>query len=75
MGALFLFDFFLVLAIAVIGVGLMVWVRFLRFPPLFAAYEAQLARQSYFQRSRASRPEATIRPRATPRPSKRRRRR
>lgn len=75
MGALFLFDFFLVLGTAVIGIGVLVWVRFWRFPPLFSAYEQQLARQSYFQRSRASKPEATIRPRVTPRPSKRRRRR
>ncbi|MCI0344359.1 MAG: hypothetical protein L0221_02795 [Chloroflexi bacterium] len=74
-GAVFLFDFFIVLLTGVIGVGVMVWVRFRRYPPLFAAYELQLARQSYFQRARASQPEATIRPKIGPRPSKRRRRR
>lgn len=74
-GAIFLFDFFIVLLTAVIGVGVMIWTRFRRYPPLFEAYEMQLARQSYFQRSRASKPEATIRPKTGPRPSKRRRRR
>ena len=74
-GAVFMFSFFIVLLTAVIGVGTMVWVRFRRFPPLFAAYEAQVARQSYFQRARTSKPEATIRTKAGPRPSKRRRRR
>ena len=74
-GAIFAFDFFIVLLTAVAGIGVMVWVRFRRYPPLFAAYEQQLARQSYFQRARASKPEATIRPKIGPRPSKRRRRR
>jgi hypothetical protein len=74
-GAIFAFDFFIVLLTAVIGIGVMVWVRFRRYPPLFQAYEMQMARQSYFQRSRASKPEATIRPKTGPRPSKRRRRR
>lgn len=74
-GAIFAFDFFIVLLTAVIGIGVMVWVRFRRYPPLFAAYEMQLARQSYFQQARASKPEATIRPKVGPRPSKRRRRR
>jgi hypothetical protein len=74
-GAVFLFDFVIVLLTAVIGVGVMVWVRFRRYPPLFEAYEMQLARQSYFQRARVAKPEATIRPKVGPRPSKRRRRR
>jgi hypothetical protein len=74
-GAIFAFDFFIVLLTAVIGIGVMVWVRFRRYPPLFEAYEMQLARQSYFQRSRTSKPEATVRPKTGPRPSKRRRRR
>ena len=42
---------------------------------IVAAYEAQVARQSYFQRARTSKPEATIRTKAGSRPSKRRRRR
>jgi len=69
-GAVFLFDFAVVLVIMVAGLAVMVWVRFRRYPPLFAAYEQQLARQRYLSRARAARPEATIRSRS----SKRRRR-
>ena len=69
-GALFLFDLAVVLFIMVAGLGMMVWVRFRRYPPLFAAYEQQLARQRYLSRARAARPEATIRSRS----SRRRRR-
>jgi uncharacterized membrane protein len=71
-GAVFVFDFFLVLATAVIGLGVMVWVRFRRFPPILAAYEHRLARQRYFSRSKFARPESTIRPK-TARRSRRRR--
>jgi hypothetical protein len=39
----------------------MAWARFRRYPPLFEAYEHQLARQRYLARARSSRPEATIR--------------
>ena len=71
LGALFAFDVAIVLAAEVIGVGTMVWVRFRRFPPLFLAYEQQLARQRYLQSRKTAKPEATIRTRA----SRRRRRR
>lgn len=64
-GALFLFDFAVVLAIMVAGLGTLVWVRFRRYPPLFAAYEQQLARQRYLSRAKAARPEATIRSKAS----------
>ena len=64
-GALFLFDFAVVLAIMLVGLGVMVWVRFRRYPPLFAAYEQQLARQRYLSRAKAARPEATIRSKAS----------
>lgn len=60
-GALFLFDFVVVLLILAAGLGVMVWVRFRKYPPLFDAYEHQLARQRYLARARSSRPEATIR--------------
>jgi hypothetical protein len=69
-GALFLFDFAVELFIMVAGLGVMAWVRFLRYPPLLAAYEQQLARQRYLSRAKAARPEATIRSRS----SRRRRR-
>lgn len=70
--ALFLFDFVVVLVILAVGLGVMVWVRFRRYPPLFDAYEHQLARQRYLSRAKASRPEATIRSKAS-RPKRRRR--
>jgi hypothetical protein len=70
MSTIFLFDFAVVLIIELVGLGTMVWVRFRRYPPLFAAYEQQLARQRYLSRQKAARPEATIRSRG----SRRRRR-
>ena len=62
-GALFKFDFVVILVIMVSGLGVMAWARFRRYPPLFEAYEHQLARQRYLARNRASRPEQTIRSR------------
>ena len=60
-GSLFRFDFIVILVILVAGLLTMAYGRFRRFPPLFEAYEHQLARQRYLARARASRPEATIR--------------
>lgn len=68
--AVFVFDFAAVLVTLVVGLGTMVWIRFRRYPPMFAAYEQQLARQRYVSRQKASRPESTIRSRG----SRRRRR-
>ncbi len=67
--ALFVFDFIFVLATEAIGLGLLVWIRFVRFPPILAAYEAQRLRERYIA-GRRSRAEATIRARG----SRRRRR-
>ena len=50
-----------ILVILFSGLGVMAWARFRKFPPLFEAYEHQLARQRYLARARSSRPEATIR--------------
>ena len=50
-----------ILVIMVTGLFVMAYARFRRFPPLFEAYEQQLARQRYLARARNSRPEATIR--------------
>ncbi|HXI45825.1 MAG TPA: hypothetical protein VNH13_05950 [Candidatus Acidoferrales bacterium] len=61
MGAVFQFDFAVMLLILVTGLGVLVWVRFRRYPALFEAYELQLARQRYLARAKAARPEATIR--------------
>jgi predicted membrane-bound dolichyl-phosphate-mannose-protein mannosyltransferase len=70
-GAVFQFDFAVILVIAVSGLGVMVWSRFRKYPPLFEAYEHQLARQRYLARAKGSKPEATIRSKST---RKRRRR-
>ena len=69
--ALFVFSFVFVLLTAVIGLAVLVWIRFIRFPPLLRAYELRLAKARYISRQRFSRPEATIRTKA----SRRRRRR
>jgi hypothetical protein len=73
--SLFRFDFFLVLATLVIGLGTLVWVRFVRFPPFLAAYETRLAKERYFTKRKYADPEATIKKRAGGRPPRRRRRR
>jgi len=71
MGALFVFDFIIELVILAVGLGVMVWVRFVKYPPLFEAYDLQLAHQRYIARVKSSRPEATIRTKS----AKRRKRR
>jgi hypothetical protein len=60
-GAIFRFDFIVILVILFSGLITMAYARFRRFPPLFEAYEHQLARQRYLARARQARPEATIR--------------
>lgn len=57
----FQFDFLFVLPVILGGAFLFIWIRFVHFPPLIDAYEQRLARQRYFQRTRVSHPEATIR--------------
>ncbi len=59
-----IFEFYLIvlLLILVTGLAVMVWVRFVRFPPLFEVYEQKLAKQRYFTRSKFAHPESTIRP-------------
>jgi len=74
--SLFVFDFALVLATQVIGLGTLVWIRFLRFPPILRAHEQRLARERYFTKQKFADPEATIRRRGgrrQPRPQRRRR--
>ena len=68
---IFRFDFILVLARSSVALALLVWIRFVRFPPYFAAYERQLAKQRYYSRQRFAHPETTIRTKS----SRRRRRR
>jgi hypothetical protein len=71
-GAIFGFDFAVILVILFGGLLTMAYARFRRFPPLFEAYEHQLARQRYLSRTRQSRPEATIRQKNVRRKGKRR---
>jgi hypothetical protein len=71
-GAIFAFDFAVVLVILGSGLLTMAYARFRRYPPLFEAYEHQLARQRYLARTRQSRPEATIRQKNVRRKGKRR---
>lgn len=73
--ALFVFDFILVLATMVIGLGTLVWIRFFRFPPILAAHEQRLARQRYLTKRTFADPETTIRRRGGSRRQQRRRRR
>jgi small-conductance mechanosensitive channel len=63
--ALFVWYFAFVLLTVVLGVAAYLWVRFVRFPPLIAAYNEQLRRARFFSQARYKRPEATIRPRRT----------
>lgn len=72
--ALFVFDFILVLLTMFIGLGTLVWVRFVRFPPILRAYEHRLARERYYSKQKFADPDATIRKRGGGRRQRRRRR-
>jgi hypothetical protein len=72
--ALFIFDFILVLVTLITGLATLVWIRFLRFPPMLRAYEQRLARQRYFSKQKFTDPQATIRRRGGGRRQRRRRR-
>ncbi len=61
--ALFVWYFLFVLLTVVLGAAAYVWIRFVRFPPLIAAYNEQLRRARFFSQSRYKHPEATIRSR------------
>lgn len=73
--SLFVFDFFLVLTTLIVGIGTLVWIRFIRFPPFFAAYETRLAKERYYSKQKYSTPDATIKKRAPGRQQRQRRRR
>lgn len=68
--AVFHFDFIFTLVTIPVGVGIMIWIRFVRFPPSLAAYETQLARARYYSKQKFAHPEATIRPKRTTRGSR-----
>jgi len=60
--AVFNFYMIVLLVILITGLAVMVWIRFIRFPPMLDAYEHKLAKQRYFTRSKFAHPESTIRP-------------
>jgi hypothetical protein len=68
--AVFHFDFLFVVVSIPIGVGVLLWTRFVRFPPALAAYETQLARARYYSKQKFAHPEATIRPKRAARGSR-----
>jgi len=70
--AVFVFYFVFVIVTLAIGLGTLVWIRFVKFPPVLDSYEAKLAKQRYFSRSKFARPESTIRPKAARRARRRR---
>jgi hypothetical protein len=70
--SVFVFDFVFVLGTIVIGCGVFVWIRFVRFPPILAAYETKLAKARYFSRMKYAKPEATIRTKSSKRSRRRR---
>lgn len=59
--AIFKFYFIFVLLTLVVGIGTMIWIRFVRFPPLIAAYNRVLRREQYLAQKRYRTPESTIR--------------
>lgn len=68
--ALFHFDFLFVVLSIPVGVGILLWIRFVRFPPSLAAYETQLARARYYSKQKFAHPESTIRPKRAARSSR-----
>ena len=70
--AVFSFDLIVVIVITVVGLAALVWVRFIRFPPILDAYEHKLAKQRYYTKTKFARPEATIRQKPARRSRKRR---
>ena len=66
----FHFDFLFTFVTVPIGLGMLIWIRFVRFPPSLARYEHQLARARFYSKQKFAHPESTIRPKR----AKRRRR-
>ena len=60
------FNFYLIVMLVILltGLAVMLWIRFVRFPPILEVYEQKLAKQRYLSRQKFAHPEATIRPKA-----------
>ena len=59
--SIFAFYFVFVLGTIIVGVGVMIWIRWFRFPPLIVAYNAILRREQYLAQKKYASAEATIR--------------
>ena len=68
--AVFKFYFIFVLVTLVAGIGTMVWIRWVRFPPLITAYNSILRREMYQSLKRYATAESTIRAKSKPRQRK-----
>ncbi len=72
-GTLFNWYFLFIFVTLFIGISVLIWIRFVRFPPYIDAYNEQLRRARFFSQSKYKAAEATVRTRRT-RGSQRRRR-
>jgi hypothetical protein len=59
--AIFKFYLFFVLVTLIVGIGTMVWIRWVRFPPLIRAYNTVRRREQYQSQKRYVSAESTIR--------------
>ena len=69
---LFNFELIVLIVIEAVGLAVLFWVRFLKFPPIIDAYEHRMAKQRYYTKTKFSHPEATIRPKTARRARRRR---
>jgi len=59
--SIFAFYFVFVLGTIIVGVGTMIWIRWVRFPPLIVAYNSILRREQYLSQKKYATADATIR--------------
>jgi hypothetical protein len=66
--AIFKFYLFFVLVTLIVGIGTMVWIRWVRFPPLIRVYNTVRRREQYQSQKRYSSAESTIRAKGRSKP-------
>ena len=71
--AIFSFWFLVVIGTIIVGCATFIWIRFVRFPPLIAAYNNQLRRARFYSQQRYKSAEATVRSRKSTGTGKKRR--
>jgi hypothetical protein len=59
--AIFKFYFVFVLITLIVGIGTMIWIRWVRFPPLIKVYNGVRRREQYLSQKRYATAESTIR--------------